>query len=80
LTQSAIYRSTAKPEAILPAIVIVSLAEITRVGAAASPLWPADDLKGNSMERVERVEDLDMPVLRTQGIVGVDGIIPMSTA
>ena len=25
------------------------------------------------MERVERVEDLDMPVLRAQGIVGVDG-------
>jgi len=30
------------------------------------------------MERVERVEDLDMPFLRAQGIVGVDGIIPMS--
>jgi hypothetical protein len=30
------------------------------------------------MERVERVEDLDMPVLRAQGIVGADGIIPMS--
>jgi len=30
------------------------------------------------MERVERAEDLDMPVLRAQGIVGVDGIILMS--
>ena len=29
------------------------------------------------MERVERVEDLDMPVLRAQGIVGVDGITPI---
>ena len=32
------------------------------------------------MERVERVENLDMPVLRAQGIVGADGIIPMSIA
>jgi len=44
-----------------------------------SPLGPADDLKGNSMERVERVEDLDMSVLRAQGIVGADDTIPIST-
>jgi hypothetical protein len=29
------------------------------------------------MERVERVEDLDMSVLRAQGIVGADGFIPI---
>src|SRR5215470_12881079 len=38
LTQSAIDRSTAKAQAILAAIVIVSFAEITRVGAPASPV------------------------------------------
>jgi hypothetical protein len=32
------------------------------------------------MEWVERVENLDMRVFRAQGIVSVDGIIPMSTA
>jgi hypothetical protein len=30
------------------------------------------------MEGVEGVEDLDIPNFRAQGIVGVDGIIPMS--
>ena len=32
------------------------------------------------MERVEWIEDFDMRIFRAQGIVGVDGIIPMSTA
>jgi hypothetical protein len=32
------------------------------------------------MERVERVEDLDIFVLHAQGIVSADGIIRMSTA
>ena len=40
---------------------------------AISPLWPAEDLKGDSMERVERVEDLDMFVVHAQGIVSADG-------
>jgi hypothetical protein len=30
------------------------------------------------MQRVERVQDLDMRVFRAQGIVSVDGTIPMS--
>jgi hypothetical protein len=32
------------------------------------------------MQRVERVEDLDIFALRTQGIVSADGFIPISTA
>ena len=33
-------------------------------------LRPADNLKGSAVERVERIEDLDVRALRTQGIVG----------
>jgi len=44
---------------------------------SVSPLGPADNLKGYSMQRVERVEDLDIFVLRTQGIVSADGFIPI---
>jgi hypothetical protein len=35
-----------------------------------APLRPADNLKGSALERVERIEDLDMRAFRTQGIVG----------
>ena len=35
-----------------------------------APLRPADNLKGSAVERVERIEDLDVRALRTQGIVG----------
>lgn len=36
-----------------------------------SPFRSAEDLKGNAMERMKRVEDLDIRVFRAQGIVGV---------
>ena len=38
MTQPAIHRSATKADAILPAVVIVSLAEITRVGPATAPV------------------------------------------
>jgi hypothetical protein len=47
---------------------------------AISPLRPAQDLNGGPIERMKRIEDLDLSVFRTQGIVGVGVIIPMSTA
>jgi hypothetical protein len=47
---------------------------------AISPLRLAKDLNSGPIERVKRIEDLDLSVFRTQGIVGVDVIIPMSTA
>src|SRR5215472_3474113 len=43
-------------------------------------LRPADNLKGSAVERVERIEDLDVRALRTQGIVGGDAIIRTCTA
>ena len=47
---------------------------------AISPLRLAKDLNGGPIERVKRIENLDLSVFRTQGIVGVGVIIPMSTA
>jgi hypothetical protein len=46
---------------------------------AISPLRLAKDLNGGPKERVKRIENLDLSVFRTQGIVGVGVIIPMST-
>ena len=43
-------------------------------------LRPADNLKGSAVERVERIEDLDVRALRTQGIVGGGVITHISTA
>src|SRR6266581_2327318 len=43
---------------------------------AISPLWPADDLQGGAMERMEWVEDLDGCVFYAQGIVSADAFIP----
>jgi hypothetical protein len=45
---------------------------------AISPLGPAQDFKSNSSEWVERVEDLDVSALRTQGILGGGVIIRIS--
>ena len=45
-----------------------------------SPLRPAEDLQGNTMERMKAVEDRNSGRFRTQGIVGVGVIIPMYTA
>ena len=38
---------------------------------AVSSLRSAKDLNGSTVERVERIEDLDLSVFCTQGIVGV---------
>ena len=45
-----------------------------------SPLRPAEDLQGDTMERMKRVEDLHLRSFRTQGIVGVGALIPMFIA
>ena len=37
---------------------------------AISPLGSAQDFKSSGLEWVERIEDLDVRALRTQGIVG----------
>lgn len=47
---------------------------------AISPLGSAQDFKGSGLEWVERIEDLDVRALRTQGIVGGGVFIRMSTA
>ena len=44
-----------------------------------APLGSAEDLQGNAMERVKRVEDLNILIIRAQGIVGVGAIIPTCT-
>jgi hypothetical protein len=55
-------------------------ASVDDTDRAVSPLGPAEDLKRRSIKRVERIEDPDFGRLRTQGIVRVGVIIPMSTA
>src|SRR6516162_10541411 len=45
-----------------------------------APLRPTDNLKGGTVERVERIEDLDVRALRTQGIVGGGVITRTCTA
>jgi hypothetical protein len=47
---------------------------------AVSPFRSAKDLNGSTMERMKRIEDLDLTIFWTQGIVGVGVFIPMSTA
>ncbi len=44
-----------------------------------TPLRSADNLKGRTVERMKRVEDLDVSTFGTQGIVGGGGIIPTCT-
>ena len=46
---------------------------------AISPPRLTKDLKADTMERVEWIEDLDLSVFRAQGIVGVGVIIRTST-
>ena len=43
---------------------------------AISPFGPAQDFKSSGLEWVERIEDLDVRALRTQGIVGEGVTIP----
>jgi len=45
-----------------------------------SPLGLAKDLNGGTVERVERIEDMDLSIFHAQGIVSVGVFIPMSTA
>src|SRR5579864_9405847 len=47
---------------------------------AVFPFRSAKDLNGSALERMKRIEDLDLTIFWTQGIVGVGVIIPMSTA
>ena len=46
---------------------------------AISPLRLTKDLKADTVERVERIEDLNLSVFRAQGIVGVGVSTRMST-
>jgi hypothetical protein len=45
---------------------------------AISPLRLAKDLNSGPIERVERIEDLDLSVFRAQGIVDVGVLMPTS--
>jgi hypothetical protein len=47
---------------------------------AISPLGPAQDFKSSGLEWVERIKDLNVRALRTQGIVSADATIHTSTA
>jgi hypothetical protein len=47
---------------------------------AVFPFRSAKDLNGSALERMKRIEDLDLTIFWTQGIVGVGVFIPMSTA
>ena len=44
-----------------------------------SPLRSAKDPQGNTMKRVKGVEDLNICIIRAQGIVGVGAIIRTCT-
>ena len=45
-----------------------------------SPLRSAEDLQGSTMKRVKGVEDLNIRIIRAQGIVGVGAFIRISIA
>jgi hypothetical protein len=47
---------------------------------AVFPFRSAKDLNGSTLERMKRIEDLDLTIFWTQGIVGVGVIIRTSTA
>src|SRR5215472_10950061 len=44
------------------------------------PFRSAKDLNGSTLERMKRIEDPDLTIFWTQGIVGVGVFIPMSIA
>ena len=46
---------------------------------AVFPFRSAKDLNGSTLERMKRIEDPDLTIFWTQGIVGVGVFIPMST-
>src|ERR1039457_4734973 len=70
MTQLTVHRSTAKPNAILPAIVIVSLAEITRVGSTAAPI--AHVQLATAMPTAEKPDQQSLPATdRRHGFVGL---------
>ena len=43
---------------------------------SVAPLGPAEDLQRTATKRVKGVEDLNIRIIRAQGIVGVGAIIP----
>ena len=45
-----------------------------------APLGPTEDLQGNTSKRVKGVEDLNLRIIRAQGIVGAGALIPMCIA
>src|ERR1700740_2575530 len=47
---------------------------------AVFPFRSAKDLNGSTLERMKRIEDLDLTIFWTQGIVGVGVFILMFTA
>jgi hypothetical protein len=46
---------------------------------AVFPFRSAKDLNGSTLERMKRIEDLDLTIFWTQGIVGVGVYIPTFT-
>lgn len=46
---------------------------------AVFPFRSAKDLNGSTLERVKRIEDLDLSIFRTQGTVGAGVCIPTFT-
>src|ERR1700747_1302874 len=46
---------------------------------AVFPFRSAKDLNGSTLERMKRIEDLDLTIFWTQGIVGVGVFIPTFT-
>jgi hypothetical protein len=46
---------------------------------AVFPFRSAKDLNGSTLERMKRIEDLDLTIFWTQGIVGVGVCIPTFT-
>ncbi len=49
-------------------------------GCTVSSLWSSDDLKGEVVKWVERIEDPNARGFCAQGTVGAGGIIPTYTA
>jgi hypothetical protein len=45
-----------------------------------APLGPTKDLQGSTAKGVKGVENLDLRIIRAQGIVGVGALIPICIA
>ena len=53
---------------------------VNHTDRAISPLWSAKDLQSNTMEWMKGVEDLNIRIIRAQGILGVGVTTHISTA